>query len=108
MEKYIYGLDFGTSNSALAVMDAQSRSIVKTFSEGSLLYFHEDRKHTYHVGKAALTNYFGNEMKGRFMKSLKSVLPRSSFNYTIIDGKAYFAEDLAALIIGHLKKQADA
>jgi hypothetical chaperone protein len=108
MERYIYGLDFGTSNSSLAVMDAQTREVVQVFSEGSLLYFPEDRKHTYYAGKEALNQYFENAMKGRFMKSLKTILPRSSFSYTIIDGKSYLAEDLAALIIGYLKKKADA
>lgn len=107
MQKFVYGLDFGTSNSALAIMDAESRSIIKTFNEGSLLYFPEDKSYGHFVGKEALEQYFGNDMRGRFMKSLKTILPRSSFNYTIIEGKAYFAEDLAALIIGHLKKKAD-
>lgn len=107
MERYIYGLDFGTSNSSLAVMDAQTREVVKVFNEGSLLYFAEDKRHTWYAGKEALDRYFGNDMKGRFMKSLKTILPRSSFNYTLIDGKAYFAEDLAALIIGYLKRKAD-
>jgi hypothetical chaperone protein len=107
MQKFVYGVDFGTSNSALAIMDAETRSIVKTFNEGSLLYFPEDKTRRHYVGTEALEQYFGNNMRGRFMKSLKTILPRSSFSYTLIDGKAWFAEDLAALIIGYLKKTAD-
>ena len=47
-------------------------------------------------------------MEGRFMKSIKRVLPNRSFTHTQIAHKVFKAEDLVALIVGNLKQQADA
>ena len=83
MSNYIYGIDFGTTNSALSIIDTRSNEIVQTFNEGSLIYFPEpSRKQAalqYFVGKAAIENYVESHMKGRFMKSIKRILPRSAF-----------------------------
>jgi len=46
-------------------------------------------------------------MRGRFMKSIKKVLPNKSFIDTRIGSKSYRAEDLVALILVHLKQFAD-
>jgi len=46
-------------------------------------------------------------MKGRFMKSIKRILPNKSFKYTRIASKMKKAEDLVYMIIAFLKKQAD-
>jgi len=111
MSKFIYGIDFGTTNSALAVFDIQTSEVVKIFTTPSLLFFPEfqiSRKNfVYAVGHKAVTSYVENRMKGRFMKSIKRILPNRSFKSTRIANKAFKVEDLVALIISHLKKQAD-
>jgi hypothetical chaperone protein len=59
------------------------------------------------VGKAAMDGYVANRMRGRFMKSIKKVLPNRSFVDTEIGRQRFKAEDLIALILRHLKQKAD-
>ncbi|MFN0200902.1 MAG: Hsp70 family protein [Bacteroidia bacterium] len=107
MRKYIYGIDFGTSNSALAILDVEKNEIVRLFTLPSLLFFPENAK-DYYVGKEAIEKYVASHRKGRFMKSVKRVLPNKSFKDTKIQGKPFTAEELVSLIISALKKEADA
>lgn len=112
MENYIYGIDFGTTNSALAILDIEKNEVVKLFTAPSLLFFPEEQDNrsalTYYVGEEAINAYIATRMNGRFMKSIKKVLPNRSFIETKIFTKFFKAEDLVALILVHLKKQADA
>ena len=112
MHRHIYGIDFGTTNSALAILDTQTNEVVKMFTVPSLLFFPEFQysrnTFNYKVGHEATTSYVESRMKGRFMKSIKRILPNRSFKSTRIAGKPFRIEDLVALIIGHLKAQADA
>ena len=107
---FVYGIDFGTSNSALAILDIQKNEIVKLLSVPSLLFFPESGKSMpqHFVGEAAIENYLSNNMEGRFMKSVKRVLPNKSFRDTQIGMKRFTAEELVALIIRELKQMADA
>lgn len=109
---YIYGIDFGTSNSALAILDVNTNEVVKIFTTPSLLFFPEMQnaleEPQYFVGKEAVEGYVNSRMKGRFMKSIKKVLPNKIFQSTRIHNKNYTAEELVSLIILHLKRQADA
>ncbi len=111
MPKYIYGIDFGTTNSALAILDTETDSLVKLFTIPSLLFFPEavDIHDPCHptVGEGAIEKYLESKMRGRFMKSIKKVLPNKSFVDTRIGRKTYRAEDLVAIILIHLKKLAD-
>lgn len=111
MSQYIYGIDFGTSNSALAILDTSKHEVIKLFSTPSLLYFPEEQNPrsplTYFVGNDAITQYLAGGMQGRFMKSIKKVLPNKSFVDTKISNKKCKAEDLVSFILKHLKKQAD-
>ncbi len=111
MSKYIYGVDFGTSNSSLAILDTSSNEIVKLFTTPSLLFFPEYQKSFktfyFEVGHKAVETYVESKMQGRFMKSIKAVLPNPSFTKTWISNRTFMAEDLVALIISFLKKQAD-
>ena len=60
MSRYIYGVDFGTTNSAIAIIDTTTNEIVKTFNEGSLIYFPQPTRPRaplkYFVGKSVRTN----------------------------------------------------
>jgi hypothetical chaperone protein len=111
MAKFLYGIDFGTSNSALSIFDEERNQIIKTISIPSLLYFPKELEVadqiTYSVGQSAIDSYLQDDMQGRFMKSIKRVLPRSSFIETRVGGHRLTAVDLASFILSTLKKLAD-
>ncbi|MFT4973127.1 MAG: putative chaperone protein [Saprospiraceae bacterium] len=112
MSNYIYGIDFGTTNSALAILDLNTNEVIKVFSTPSLLFFPKYQQSrsvfSYSVGQEAVEEYVSSKMEGRFMKSIKRVLPNKGFTHTRIAHKVFKAEDLVALIIMYLKEQADA
>lgn len=105
-----FGLDFGTSNSALSVnindevtlldIDAHnpSGSTLK-----SILYF-DDRDKEIYTGEEAVTRYIENDAEGRYMQSIKSFLPDISFVGTEINRKHYQIEDLVALVLKQIKE----
>lgn len=111
MSNFVYGIDFGTTNSALAILNTQTNSVVKIFTTPSLLFFPDEQNPrasiVYSVGEAAVAKYVESRMQGRFMKSIKRVLPNKSFVGTRIGTKLFKAEDLVSLILLFLKKQAD-
>ena len=107
MSKYLYGIDFGTTNSALSVYDEEKKEIITTITVPSLLYFHQEQSAAndlnYVVGDQAIDAYLNDGMKGRFIKSIKQILSRTSFLETRIHNKRYNASDLVALILKDLK-----
>ena len=107
MNKYLYGIDFGTTNSALAIYNEETRTLSHTVIIPSLIYFFADRNAGYVVGDEAIDAYLADGMKGRFIKSVKQILSRSSFIETRIQGKRYNASDLVAIILTELKQRAD-
>jgi len=111
MSKYLYGIDFGTTNSALSVYDEEKKEIITTITVPSLLYFHQEQSAAsplnYVVGDQAIAAYLNDGMKGRFIKSIKQILSRTSFLETRIHNKRYNASDLVALILKDLKAKAD-
>jgi len=112
MSKFLYGIDFGTTNSALSVFDEEKKEIITTITVPSLLYFHQEQSAVnplnYVVGDQAIAAYLNDGMKGRFIKSIKQILSRTSFLETRIHNKRYNASDLVALILKDLKAKADA
>ena len=111
MGKYMYGIDFGTTNSALAVYNEDTGEIQHSIIIPSLIYFYENRNAdgspNFVVGEDAISAYLEEGMKGRFIKSVKQVLSRSSFIETRIQGFRYNAAQLVAIIIRELKQRAD-
>ena len=105
MSSHIYGIDFGTSNSVLAAVNTSSKEIVKLYSENSVIYFEDSEKVFF--GKEAMQKYLSNNMKGRLLKSIKTLLPQPAFTFTYIFGKKYSAEDLVSLLLSYLKTKAD-
>lgn len=111
MSKFLYGIDFGTTNSALSIFDEEKKEIVSTISIPSLIYF----KHAltsaddenYVVGERAIEEYLHDGMKGRFIKSIKQILSRTTFTETRIQNRRYNASDLVTLILQDLKETAD-
>ena len=110
MNKYLYGIDFGTTNSALAIYNEETKQIVDTIIIPSLIYFPSTYKagqESYVIGELAVEAYLSDYMQGRFIKSIKQILSRSSFIETRIQNKRYNASDLVALILKELKRRAD-
>ncbi|SHM98154.1 Hsp70 family protein [Mucilaginibacter sp. OK098] len=111
MKKFLYGIDFGTTNSALAIYDEETKEIHSTIIIPSLIYFYHQfnagSTSNYVVGEEAITAYLNDDMKGRFIKSVKQILSRSSFTETRIHNKKYNASDLIAIILKELKDRAD-
>jgi hypothetical chaperone protein len=107
MKQYLYGIDFGTTNSALAICDEETGEITDTIIIPSLIYFHQHAAEGFVVGEAAISAYLADNMKGRFIKSVKQVLSRNSFTETRINNKRYNASDLVAIILTELKTRAD-
>ena len=114
------GLDFGTTNSAIAVARdgevelAQHRLFgTPTTTFRSLLYLSIDERESMRVpgvfaGPAAIEQYLEEGATGRFVQSLKSLLPSPTFESTQVLGTSYTLEELIALIVGSLRARAEA
>jgi len=111
MNKFLYGIDFGTTNSALSIYDEEKKEIISTITVPSLIYFQAEQAAAdslnYVIGEQAVASYLKEGMKGRFIKSIKQILSRSSFIETRIHNKRYNASDLVTLILKDLKAKAD-
>lgn len=110
MSKFLYGIDFGTTNSALSIYDEEKKEILNTIMIPSLIYFPSTtaiNEAKYVIGENAIKSYLSDGMKGRFIKSIKQILSRSSFTETRIQNKRYNASDLVTLILKELKERAD-
>src|SRR3954447_22817591 len=107
----VFGIDFGTTNSALSVYRNGKVEVVPVDESAALLmrsvlYFDEDRE--IHVGREAISRYVEDGATGRFMQSIKTFLPNSSFISTEVFGKRYGIEDLVALVLTELKARGEA
>jgi hypothetical chaperone protein len=112
----VIGLDFGTTNSAIAVADNQRQATLATFDAGlantnsfrSILYFpprervSKQRLET-RAGPEAITSYLEADTKGRLILSIKSYLASRLFTTTSINGRAYTLEDLISIILRRLR-----
>ena len=112
------GLDFGTTNSAVAVVGDDQTPRLLTFPTAggprqtfpSVLYFEprgEDRlqRSPSLAGAAAIERYLESETKGRFIQSLKAYLADRTFESTSIGAQRYTLEKLIALIVRHMGEQ---
>ena len=112
------GLDFGTTNSALAtVVESEPRLANFSSADGtthtfpSVLYF-ERRKEgtltrlTSAAGPTALQRYLEAEDKGRLIQSLKAYLADRRFDGTGVFSQNYSLVDMVSLIVRHLLLEA--
>src|ERR1044072_138033 len=103
----VIGLDFGTTNSAIAVADDDRQATLANFSDGaatitnfrSILYFPAKDKSSPQkteppAGPEAINSYLEADTKGRLIVSIKSYLASSLFTSTNINGRNYTLEDL--------------
>ena len=105
------GIDYGTSNTVVAVKDGDGKIRVLELdrAEGasdprllkSLLYFPERNKA--YFGRSAIEQYFDLGMEGRFLQSIKRLLPNPEFTGTSLFGKHAGIEDLIARFLQDLR-----
>jgi len=90
----VFGIDFGTTNSALSVYRNDTVEVVSVDGNDqagvlmrSVLYFNEENE--VFTGREAIHQYVSDGAAGRFMQSIKTFLPNTSFDSTEIFGKRY-------------------
>ncbi len=112
MNTQAYGLDFGTSNSAISIMNNDRQSYLLSLDGGgsslvrSVLFFPEGSQECF-IGDEAIQRYLASGMRGRFISSFKSMLPLPSFSGTNIHGTWFSPEALVGAFLSALKKRAD-
>jgi hypothetical chaperone protein len=108
------GLDFGTSNSAVAMV-VDGRPALETFASPagttptfpSVLYFERVRlnagaRMSSSAGPLAIEHYLQAEDKGRLIQSLKAYLADRRFDGTAIFGRRYSLEDMITRLLQQL------
>lgn len=122
------GLDFGTTNSALARLEAGrdvvelarftpppsrlDKSPVGTNTFRSVLWFDPDergpdRRPLVSAGVSAIANYIDAAGAGRFVQSVKSHLGSKTFSSTMIENAKYTLEDLVGLVVSGVRQAAE-
>lgn len=106
--KITFGIDFGTTNSALSVKRGDKVEVVDIDPFNStgktmrtVIYFNEENE--IFVGQEAINQYVNDGAFGRFMQSIKAFLPSKTFESTSVYGKNYTIEDLVAIILKKIK-----
>lgn len=115
------GIDFGTTNSSVALATGDSQVQIASFPSGgaetlsfrSVLYLEQlksangaKRMHSL-TGPAAIERYLEAEEKGRLIQSLKSHLPSRALTGTEAFGRRYKFEDLISRMLTDLRKHAE-
>ena len=108
------GLDFGTTNTVVAVSDGDGGSDLVAF-EGeeatgpvfrSALCFWEDERGwngiAHEAGPWAIAEYLQSPLDSRFVQSFKSVAASASFERALIFGKPFRFEDMGRLFLQKL------
>ncbi|MBK8010514.1 MAG: Hsp70 family protein [Deltaproteobacteria bacterium] len=118
-----FGIDFGTSNSALAVADADGAVRLARFeipttvplsttnqsrlaSTCPSVLFASTRRAQISAGYDAISHYIETARDGRFIQSMKAFLPKSNFTGTSIGGRVLRLEDLVAEFLDRLIRDA--
>jgi hypothetical chaperone protein len=131
MDDRAVGIDFGTTNSAVAVTDDGSTPRLARFADPndhadahagdraepsfafrSILHFEASetegqRTPTVRAGPAALARWLESAGEGRLVQSLKSFLASRLFDATEVYGTVYALEDLIAAILTALRAEAE-
>lgn len=116
----IVGLDFGTTNSALAIRDENGDVRVARFATAagvsptfrSILFFDADEHGPNTLarpaaGADAIARYLQSGGNGRLLLSLKSFLADRTFSATDIFGRRFTLEELISLILVPMRRAAE-
>jgi hypothetical chaperone protein len=120
MNKNIIGIDFGTTNSSIALATGADEVRLANFvylgelteAYRSLLYLEQlkengARKLKSWTGPEGIEQYLSSEPRGRLVQSLKSFLSSRNFHSTEVFGRRYTLEDLIARILRDLREKAE-
>ena len=111
-----FGLDFGTTNSALALAYSDRTVELARFGAGStfrsIIYFEEDEssrsgKLRVVAGPDAIESYMNARMPGRLIQSTKSYLASRLFSQTQILNQSFSLEELIGILLRHMRKSAE-
>ena len=110
------GIDFGTSNSAAALVGGKSGTTAQVLPIDpqhddprlmrSVLFFPHGCGDVW-VGAEAIARYIADE-EGRFIQSVKSFLPSATFNSTMIRGRPWRLAELIAAILRPMRARIEA
>ena len=117
----VAGIDFGTTNSSVALDTGNSKveltsfsfAGTETLSSRSVIYFEQVKapggmKRTHGLsGTAAIERYLESDEKGRLIQSLKSHLTSRTLTGTEVFGRRHRLEELISRILGDLRKHAE-
>ncbi len=120
MTTAIIGIDFGTTNSSIALAQSSAEVQFAHFSElgsntdsyRSLLYLEQVRERGLNAlkswsGPAGIEHYLSADGNGRLMQSLKSFLSSRSLHTTEVFGRRLTLVSLIARILRDLREQAE-
>jgi hypothetical chaperone protein len=117
----VAGIDFGTTNSSVALVTGKSKVDLASFifaggetlSSRSVLYFEQltsagGMKRTHGLsGPAAIERYLDSDEKGRLIQSLKSHLASRLLSGTEVFGRRHGLEELISRMLSDLRKHAE-
>jgi hypothetical chaperone protein len=114
------GIDFGTTNSSIALADSSGQVQLARFpylggltdSYRSLLYLQQVKEGGVNrlqswTGPEGIEHYLSADLKGRLIQSLKSFLSSRTLIGTEVFGRRYTLEDLIARILRDLREKAE-
>lgn len=109
--KYVAGIDFGTTNSAVSVSDGGAPHIIQLAKNSDTIptaLFFDDIDKKIYMGFDAYERYREPFSEGRFMRSLKRILGTPAMIAgTQIQGRHVKFEDIIGYFIRHLKEKTD-
>jgi hypothetical chaperone protein len=117
----VFGIDFGTSNSAIAVaregrvdlarFDVPESLVDRAGRETSdtmpTVLFAPSWEREMFIGHRAIAQYLFTGLEGRFVQSMKAFLPQASFSGTMMRGRNYTIEDLVAEFLSRMLREAE-
>ena len=108
---YVAGIDFGTTNSAVAISDGGVPRMVEIeYGKDTIptAMFFSDKSGDIYYGRDAQNQYTNGDGTGRFMRSIKRLLGTQIMRGgTVINGKMTDFETIIAYFIRHLKSKMD-